>query len=228
MKLDSITDIGVKRQENQDNYWSALLNIDGTEAGVICLCDGMGGLNDGGLASKMVVEAVKDSILSGIEFIDLVETLNQANRFIYELGQKSMGTTCTLLFCMGNQYEIYHIGDSRCYLGRGSKLTQLTTDHSFLQKYKNATKPPEMSQEKWNRYKSCLTRCIGVKPTAQIDYYKGNYREGDLFFVCSDGMWHHLDVDKILDNSTICLNELVSVCIGKGETDNITAGILYI
>lgn len=228
MRLNSITDIGARRKENQDNYWSALLNIDGTEAGVICLCDGMGGLNDGGLASKMVVEAVRDSILSGVEFSELIETLNQANSSIYELGQKSMGTTCTLLFCMGNQYEIYHIGDSRCYIGSGKELIQITTDHSFLEKYKNSVNPEELPKKLWNKYRSCLTKCIGVKQDAEFDYYNGTYKDGDIFFVCSDGMWHYLDSEKVLNCEAVNLEELVKECIEKGETDNITAGILYV
>lgn len=224
MKLKSITDIGVHRKENQDNYWSAILTVDDKETGVICLCDGMGGLKDGGLASKMVVEAVKDSILSGMDFSDMPEVLGQANTSIFELGNRSMGTTCTLVKCSEGLYEIYHIGDTRCYLGKNSELTQLTTDHSFLGKYKGSKRPENISEEKWNKFKNCLTRCIGVKPNVQLDYYKGTYEEGEYFFVCSDGMWHHLDISKL---ESIGLEGLVRDCISKGETDNITAGILY-
>ena len=85
MKLISLTDIGVKRRENQDNYWSALLSVDGGEAGVICMCDGMGGLNSGGLASKMVASAVRDYLKTSIDFYGLKDVIEQANKSIYEL-----------------------------------------------------------------------------------------------------------------------------------------------
>lgn len=228
MQLKSITDIGAKRKDNQDNYWSALLNIDGMDAGVICLCDGMGGLSNGGLASKIVVESVKEGILEGIPFKELDEIIMQANKTVYGLGQdeqSAMGTTCTILQCYGGKYDLWHVGDSRCYLQRGNTFKPITVDHSALREY-GITK--EADERLYKKYKNSLTRCIGVKPDVQIDYYSGSYMKDDLFFVCSDGMWHYLSQCQVSREDLLNLDELVKSCINYGETDNITAGVLVV
>lgn len=228
MKISSLSDIGVKRGENQDNYWSALMNIDGSEAGFICLCDGMGGLKDGGLASKIVVESVRDSVKEGISFRNLEDVLVQASKNIYELGQSQqimMGTTCTVLQCYEGNYEILHVGDTRCYLLRGTDFTSLTVDHSALRQY-GITR--ESNETLWRRYKNLLTRCIGVKPTVAVDYYSGTYQEGDIFFVCSDGMWHYFNNNTLVKEDLFDLENLIKKCIQEGETDNITASLLVI
>ena len=85
MKLHTLTDIGVKRSENQDNYWSAILDVNGNEMGVICLCDGMGGLNNGGKASRMVVKTIRDYILSDFIFDGLETVIQKANGEIHRL-----------------------------------------------------------------------------------------------------------------------------------------------
>ena len=227
MKLQSLTDIGIKRTENQDNYWSALMRVDNDEAGVICLCDGMGGLNNGGHASRIVVEAVRDYVKSSPVFEGLRDVLENVNKAVHNIGkdeQKTMGTTCTTLFCRNGKYQIYHVGDSRCYRLRGSEFLPLTTDHSALKKYNITRKDNEALYKK---YKNSLTRCIGVKPDVVLDYIEGEYLEGDIFFLCSDGMWHYFD-EKCFPEDGLDLSSMVKKCISSGETDNITAGVLYV
>ena len=229
MKLISLTDIGVKRRENQDNYWSALLSVDGEEAGVICMCDGMGGLNSGGLASKMVASAVRDYLKTSIDFYGLKDVIEQANKSIYELsnGDKSavMGTTCTVLLCYQGKYRILHVGDSRCYLLSNHEFNALTVDHSAIKQY-GITK--EKSELLYKRYKNSLTRCIGVKPEVTLDYYEGNYSKGDSFLVCSDGLWHYLEDYDYFEEDLFDLKGLVQKCMDSGETDNITVGVLTV
>ena len=222
--LDSISDIGVKRKDNQDNYWSALCTVDGVETGILCVCDGMGGLENGALASKIIVEAIRDGYSEGIPFSALREVISSANKKVYEMGlleEKRMGTTCTVLQVSSGRWEILHIGDSRCYLiRRDGSLKLLTTDHSAV-KQLGITK--EDDPVRYKKYKNSLTRCIGIKPDVVADYYKGTYERGDGFIVCSDGLWHFLEKDTFdkhtdLDN----LRLLVNKCIENGETDNIT------
>lgn len=228
MKIDSLTDIGVRRKENQDNYWSALLRVDGTDAGVVCLCDGMGGLNNGGLASRIVVESVRDYFKKNIDFDGLSTVLQRANSQIYDIARSEgsrMGTTCTVLLCYEGTYRILHVGDSRCYLIRGSSFKALTQDHSALAKYKiTKDKNPDL----YKKYKNSLTRCIGVKEFVQTDYLEGEYLEGDTFLCCSDGLWHYFDDYVVSEEELLQLPELVQKCIQSGETDNITVGLLSI
>ena len=228
MKIESLTDIGVKRKENQDNYWSALLRVDGEEAGVICLCDGMGGLNNGGLASRIVVQSVKDYFMTDVDYSGLEQVLQQSNRTIYQiaLGDGSrMGTTCTVLLCYRGTYRILHVGDSRCYLLRNHSFRALTRDHSALAKYKiKKSERPDL----YKKYKNSLTRCLGVKEFVQIDYFEGTYRSGDTFLCCSDGLWHYFDDYVYSEDSLFDLSGLIRKCIDSGETDNITVGLLEI
>ena len=229
MRLISLTDIGVKRKENQDNYWSALLSVDGEDAGVICMCDGMGGLNSGGLASRMVASAVRDYLKTSIDFYGLKDVIEYANKSIYELsnGDKSavMGTTCTVLLCYKGKYRILHVGDSRCYLLSNHEFNVLTVDHSAIKQY-GITK--EKSELLYKRYKNSLTRCIGVKPEVTLDYYEGNYSDGDSFLVCSDGLWHYLEDYDYFEEDLFDLKGLVQKCMDSGETDNITVGVLTV
>jgi len=229
MKLSSMTDIGIKRKDNQDNYWSARLDIDGVEAGVICLCDGMGGLDNGGLASRVVVEAVKDFFSKDTDFIELRGIIKKVNTSLYEKSRAekiSLGTTCTIVFCIGGTYHILHIGDSRCYRKsvREEKVYVLTKDHTVLERYKDEGKVlPERLARK---YKNTLTRCIGVAPNIDLDYSTGKYEKGDLFLVCSDGFWHYLEGSSFFNSDFSNLGKLIKRYISKGETDNITVGIL--
>lgn len=226
MKLYTLTDIGIQRKENQDNYWSAILDVDGVETGVVCLCDGMGGLENGGLASRMVVESVKDFFSYSVDITELSDVVKQSNKAIYELSEgKMMGTTCTILVCMQGGYDILHIGDSRCYKESNGRVDLLTTDHSALNKYKVTIENKEL----FNKLKGKLTRCIGVRDSVVLDYYSGNYKSGDRFLVCSDGFWHYFNPELLVGGKCVkSLEVLVKEYIRKGETDNITVGVLEV
>lgn len=225
MKINSISDIGSTRQENQDNFWSALLKVDNEETGVVCMCDGMGGLDNGALASKIVVEAVRTSILDGTALYNLRDLLLNANKTIYNLSNAGnrMGTTCTVLCCRNGEYYIHHIGDSRCYLISNNTITLLTKDHSVINEY-GITK--ENNEELYRKYKSKLTRCIGVKEDTVIDVYKGNYTDGDIFLLCSDGFWHYFE-DSGYNLNLSDLRASINQCMKYGETDNISVSLLY-
>lgn len=228
MRIDSNTDIGIKRKENQDNYWSAVLDVDNNEYGIVCLCDGMGGLNNGGLASRMVVNEVRDYLRAGNDFIGLREVLDEVNVKVNSVGvaeNVKMGTTCTVLCCSRGKYQIYHVGDSRCYKISKGVFSSLTEDHSVLRKY-GITKKENINL--YNKYKNTLTRSIGVKPTVMLDYLEGSYSEGDAFLLCSDGFWHYLDENSYSASDILNLKSATGMCMGSGETDNITVSVLYV
>lgn len=227
MKIDTLSDIGTTRKDNQDNYWSAVMSVDGSEVGVVCVCDGMGGLNNGGIASRMVVEAVRDYLVSDYDFDGLHGVVESVNKAVHEYGSGenlAMGTTCTVLVCTDGTYKVLHVGDSRCYQIRNKQFKQITEDHSALKKY-NISKSE--SPELWSKYKNSLTRCVGVKDSVMLDSYTGSYKSGDRFLVCSDGLWHYLE-DSGYSVNTDKLDCLISDCKGSGETDNITACVLNV
>lgn len=229
MRILSLTDIGVSRKDNQDNYWAARLDVNNKEYGVLCLCDGMGGLNNGGLASKMVVETVRNYCLQDLDLHGLIQEISKCNLEIYNLGKNSnklLGTTCTVLISDSDSYRIAHIGDSRCYFYDGTGTKAVTVDHSALQKYGVTM---QNNPVLFKKYKNSLTRCIGVKPKIQMDTYKGKCSKGNKFLVCSDGFWHYFKENKLQEISSVSmLNNLVNSYMSMGETDNITVGVLEV
>lgn len=223
MNLQCITDIGNSRKDNQDNYWGGIAKVDGSDCGIICVCDGMGGLNDGSLASSAVIKAVRDGFRSGTPFKELEGVVQHANSVIYDKSAssgKKMGTTCTIVEAIDGKYRILHIGDTRCYrLSKRGGFDLLTVDHSAVKQYELS---PDKDYTMWKKYKNSLTRCVGVKPRIQMDYREGTYNNGDSFIVCSDGMWHLFEknIFRLADLSD--LKALVSKAIKEGELDNIT------
>lgn len=219
--IDAITDIGIKRKDNQDNYWVSRLQIGNRELEILCVCDGMGGLTNGGIASEMVVRSVREAYLGGKAFLDLKGVLEETNKQIYNREER-MGTTCTIVEVEGDFYRVWHVGDSRFYIYRLGELIQVTTDHSALKKYNITKDNPYL----YKKYKNSLTRCIGVQEEVNLDYIEGSLQENDILLVCSDGLWHFFDDRDCCTEDLEDLNGLVSSCINAGETDNITCVML--
>jgi protein phosphatase len=218
-----------KREENQDTYWCVKLNVEGYELCVVCVCDGMGGLNEGRLASSLVAKAVRDYYTGGnYDFEGLQSVLEDVNREIYIKGLSvgAIGTTCTLLSTYKGQYKIFHTGDSRCYKVSNQNVEILTEDHSALAKCRREGKV--LTPEKEKKYRNTLTRALGVSGEFKIDYIDGEYNQDDLFLVCSDGFWHYLQDDDFKSGEINNLKNLTGRFIELGETDNITSIVLTV
>lgn len=229
MNLQTLTDRGNARNENQDNFWSVIADVDGVETGVVCLCDGMGGLKNGGEASRIVAQSVKDYISKNFDFDGLKSVFEESNTKVHSIGGASretmMGTTCSVLMVADGVYKVIHVGDSRVYLLRNGKSYRITEDHSavVVLKIDRLAEPDRFLQ-----YRSKLTRCIGAKDTVKADFYEGRYLPGDMFFLCSDGVWHTFDDHPLTEADLTDLHALFKRCISEGETDNLTACVLRI
>lgn len=236
MELKAISDIS-GREKNQDNYWYAKFKVVSSdsdeegEAAVVCVCDGMGGLDDGEKASRIVIENVRDFFLNGGDISGIGEILEKAHSNIKELSDKRSGTTCVLLVCQDGNYRVANIGDSRCYVSKGVGttevvVTQLTKDHTAINKFRDEGK--EITEEMLHKYKNMLSRCVGASKKIKYDIFEGKYQKGDVFVVCSDGFWHTLSSDDFKSGAIMDLSKMVEKCKKMGETDNITACILKI
>lgn len=228
MRIKSISNIS-KRKENQDNYWSAILDVNSREVGVLCVCDGMGGLEDGGKASEVLVKAIRNHFLEVGTIEGIEDVVERANSDIKQVVKGKSGTTCTLLMCFDGHYYIYNVGDSRCYKWRqciDDSVKKLTEDHTVIQKFKNEGK--EITEEIRAKYKNVLTKCVGVLPSVKYDIFTGEYESGDKFLVCSDGFWHTIKKEDFVSGDIMNLENIVNRCMELGEVDNITACILEI
>lgn len=233
MRIDAITEIGPKRKDNQDSYWVAKIRENSQDGVIACLCDGMGGLDKGALTSQTVVRAVREFISQGNWVLsDLIPMLEELNTSLYHKGKRDgyrAGTTCTLVKLFNYNYDVLHVGDSKCFRVdiETNESIQLTEAHN-LYEYWKANDPNRLvglSNEKLRKTKNTLTRCIGAEEQVRLDRYQGKYVAGDKFVICSDGFWHMVEAGYPVNKITN-LHEYVQMCIQQGETDNLTGIIV--
>src|ERR687894_821910 len=220
-----MTDTGRKRRHNEDSFVVA--------PPLFAVADGMGGANAGEVASGLAVEALRN----GADGIDLeqaiVQLVQAANRSVYDratsdVGAAGMGTTMTLAVVGEGIVRFGHVGDSRAYLYRNGELTQLTDDHSLVGELVRSGKLSPDDAEK-HPQRSVITRALGTDPDVDVDTYSVETKSGDLFILCSDGLYSMVGTDKILGlvdrhrgDLDALAKALVSAANRGGGDDNIT------
>lgn len=194
-----LTDVGLRRSNNQDNL-GTIIAADESQwrrnGHLLMVADGMGAHNAGELASKMAVDAVRQSYYK-IQDLPRPEALRraviEANSSIHNRGQsnldfKGMGTTASVLLVLPEGAVVAHVGDSRAYRLRGNRLEQLSADHSLVWEMMANGK---MSESEIPPYvpKNVITRSLGPSEAVQVDL-EGPFplAEGDTFLLCSDGL----------------------------------------
>lgn len=197
----TITDKGDFRKSNQDCAYANVSADGGAFFGIVC--DGMGGLSHGEIASSTVVqsftewfekefvtlprgELLADSVALGWQRI--ITDTNERLRQQSSVTSQSMGTTLSVLLLAEGRFYAAQIGDSRVYIGSGDEdfFVPLTRDHSYVA---DMVEQGLMTAEqaRLSNEKNILTRCIGVMREVQADYYDGELHSGDFFLICSDG-----------------------------------------
>lgn len=241
------TDIGIKRQSNQDSLLIRGLEVGASEIVLVVLCDGMGGMEKGELASATVVRAfgqwfqdVYASTGAGWNVSEITRQWNtlfvQCNRKLQEYGQKEsaqLGTTATvMLLHSSGQYIIGHVGDTRIYkISAG--LQMLTEDHTLMAREIQRGNLTE-EQAKMDPRKNVLLQCIGVNDYLEPQFAEGILEKDAAVLLCSDGFRHELSGQEILQTlapgrfqSDVeikkALVHLVELNKQRRETDNITA-----
>ncbi len=237
LNFSQLSDVGRKRKNNEDNLIS-LPNY-----GVFCVADGMGGLEEGEIASKAAVEAMQEEF-SKISADDgkytiqyraqmVREAMNKASYWIKDRSlQRQKGNTGTtsvvLVFDHQNQSRAValHAGDSRAYRFRNKKLEQITKDHSVARAI-------GMDNEKMmpTMLKGVITRGVGLADHVSMELTNVDVAPGDMFLLCSDGLSGMLpdkQLTKLLRQYANCeLNVTVKKLIDEanraGGKDNITA-----
>lgn len=205
------TDIGIVKQTNQD---SVLIKHGRCEKGEILLaavCDGMGGLDKGEVASAIVVRAFSKwfdkELPFELENIDMQVIggkwsllLKDLNRKIAAYGQREgakMGTTFTGILLLDHQYVAVHVGDSRLYhLDTG--LRQLTTDQTFVaREVRRGNLTPE--QARTDKRRNMLLQCVGASERLEPEVLTGTVEKG-AYMLCSDGFRHEISDAEIYES----------------------------
>lgn len=232
------TDVGVIRSGNEDSYLMV------PDRGIFVVADGMGGHAAGEVASDMAVHYVARELESLRGLTDeqvadrmrgAIRTANGAifQRTLTEHDKRGMGTTVTALTLYESRFLIGQVGDSRAYLLRDNKLSQLTKDHSYVQEQVDAGYlTPE--QARTHPYSNVITRCVGANSDVMPDIYVGTVRPRDLFLLASDGLTGMLEdyqLAELLSPERMPEEEvdsLVAEANRHGGLDNITAVIVRI
>ena len=225
------TDLGLVREGNED---SAIYC-----ANLIAVADGMGGHAGGEVASAIAINALAQllPVISDPE----IDTDSREDLFLnitYEIDSQilekskqlpelaGMGTTLTALTISGDNVELLHIGDSRCYRYRDNKLEQLSYDHTVMQELLDQGRltPEEVFD---HPQRSLLTQALmgdsGLDPIL-VSY---EIKADDKFLLCSDGLTNLLsdyEITKIIESKTDndLIASLISEVKAKGAPDNIT------
>lgn len=204
MKLYAMTDIGRKREVNQDYVYVTDQPI-GPFANLLVVADGMGGHKAGDFASKYTVDVLKEEIentsLKEPEEI-LRQVVSVANRKLIEVAAtdiklEGMGTTLVAATVVGNTLYFANVGDSRLYL-INDKIRQLSKDHSLVEEMVRLG-GIKAEEAKNHPDKNIITRAIGVKEKVEADIYEYRLKKGDVILMCTDGLSNMVEDEDMFD-----------------------------
>ena len=247
------SDAGIKRAVNQDALFVKEYAARGGNVVFAVLCDGMGGLQYGEIASASVIEAFSswaDRVLPMIdaqdledhfvrkEWTDIISEENQKLRLYGQNNNCVVGSTVTALLLTESRYYVLNIGDSRAYQ-IGDEVKQLTEDHTVIAEEIRKGNMSE-AQASASPMKSVLTRCIGVSAQVYPDLFFGEPKAQITYLLCSDGFRHKISPDEMKahllpdeeqdpqQQLETGIHTLIELNMSRMETDNISAIGIYL
>ena len=240
LKAFAITDVGRKRQLNEDFVCAKTEKI-GALPNFFIIADGMGGHKAGERASKETVEIMLES-LSKNENADAKECLSNALRAanfrVFQDANGSeelegMGTTAVAATILGTKLCAMNVGDSRLYVISQGEIRQITMDHSLVEEMvRKGVLPKEKARN--HPKKNIITRAVGVSPIVEPDFFEVELKAGDKVLMCSDGLSNMLEDEELrgIAESKGSLEEkarlLIDAANVNGGKDNISVILIEI
>jgi len=224
------TDVGLVRDGNEDSYL-----IDDP---LFVVADGMGGHLAGDVASSTAVEVISEEAGSASpdDPASLEALVQHANAAIHRKSQDDpalhgMGTTCTLVVIGDHLAQFAHVGDSRAYLLRDGELSQLTEDHTLVNRM---VREGRLSAEEADHHpqRNIVTRALGVDAQVAVDTPGVQVRNGDRLLLCSDGLTSMMGASAIREtlveeaDPQRAADRLVELAVQAGGEDNVTVLVL--
>lgn len=253
MHLFGNTDIGRRRQNNQDSFFTKQYDDPGIALALVC--DGMGGANGGNIASALAGEAFLrriDSFVEGKKVRSrcvtegdissaLAHAVSDANAAVYrraaeEKELKGMGTTLVAALSIDNILYIVNVGDSRLYLFADGNLLQITRDHSLVQYLIDTGKITEAEAKDYPS-RNVITRAVGTERSLEADIFSFDMStvQNDpsaCALLCSDGLSSYVEETFICDvlkkekDRAGVPDTLISAANEAGGVDNITVVLM--
>jgi len=235
-----ISDVGKKRKENEDAFW---LDESGL---IVLLADGMGGHENGAEASRCAIEIfsellnlkkIEEEMFDGTAMLDVPTEIAKLFPIIDRAVDKTasllwdrnrdlnlnlpMGTTIVGVVLVGDNHVLwFHVGDSRIYRLRESKLERLTKDHSAYQEWLDSGK------QGVEPGKNIISRALGLSPMIYADTNWDKRQKHDVFILCSDGLTDMVTDDEIKgileseQNVYDATHSLIEAALDAGGLDN--------
>ncbi|MCZ7407111.1 PP2C family protein-serine/threonine phosphatase [Parvimonas micra] len=235
------SDRGNVRQNNEDSFLFEQFE----KLNILILADGVGGHEDGEIASGYAVNIVMEYIKSNYKLYSdylhlLVDAFCEANKVIYEINleknsgenkisNRLMGTTLEVLLFDGDVLYFGHVGDSRIYI-KDDNFRLLTKDHSLVQYLYSSGALTEEEVKNYND-KNSILRAIGMEKHVEVDVSSVRIKPKDIILVCSDGLTNELDDDKISEmldfkySAKEMVDNIISTVKNGLARDNVTVGI---
>ena len=235
------SDRGNVRQNNEDSFLFEQFE----KLNILILADGVGGHEDGEIASGYSVNIVMEYIKSNYKLYSdylhlLVDAFCEANKVIYEINleknseenkisNRLMGTTLEVLLFDGDVLYFGHVGDSRIYI-KDDNFRLLTKDHSLVQYLYSSGALTEEEVKNYND-KNSILRAIGMEKHVEVDVSSVRIKPKDIILVCSDGLTNELDDDKISEmldfkySAKEMVDNIISTVKNGLARDNVTVGI---
>jgi serine/threonine protein phosphatase PrpC len=236
-----ITDVGRRRKGNEDTLF-----IDDALK-LYMVADGMGGHQAGEVASKLVVDTIRDYILSNAEKNDddswdetdgtlsneaerIRTSITIANKRVHDISKvkntyAGMGSTISAVYFSDDTLIAANVGDSHIYLIHNGKIDLISVVHNVITEQSAIN--PERAQRMGKQFQHMLTRAMGVEENVKPDISEIQIFKDDMLIVCSDGLTDNVAAEEILDVSRLEQPEkichyLVKMANDRGGHDNIT------
>jgi protein phosphatase len=243
------SDPGLRREENEDAYCAR------ADLGLYMVADGMGGHAAGEVASKLAVEVVElfindtrdadvnttwpfpyDPTLS-LDGNRLKAAFRLANRRLATAMEtdetlRGMATTAAAVL-VGRHPAVAHVGDSRVYIWRDGRLSQVTQDHSWVSEQVRAGVLTEMDARR-HPWRNVVTRALAGGDDPEVEVTEIEVRAGDRLLICSDGLSGVVPVDRLeaivgrLQSLDETCRALIAAANDAGGPDNITVAMLKV
>src|SRR5215212_8581989 len=238
LNIGKSTNLGNYRENNEDS-----IEVKGfPDLTIAVVADGMGGQAAGEIASKRAVDIIprelRKSITAGTTAeaskVMIRRAIVQANEEIMAMGQldkdmKNMGTTVvSAVWRKAGDLLVTGVGDSRVYLVRGGKISQLTVDHSLAQALVEA-KTISAAEAREHKFRNVLWKYLGSKEVGEgTDVVVTPIQTGDRFLLCSDGLHGVVSDEKLLEfivgqtDMQACADGLGQLALDSGSRDNVS------
>lgn len=210
--ISANTDVGISKSTNQDSLTTTVINTPQGRMAFSVLCDGMGGLDKGEVASASVINAFRNWAINELPNLcsapledatirnQWEAIITEQNQTIKAYGARQgvrLGTTSVVMLLTQNRYYILNVGDSRAY-ELTTDIRQITNDQTFVAREIAMGHMTEAEAETDSR-RNVLLQCVGASDDVYPDMFFGEVQHNAVYMLCSDGFRHEITAEEIFE-----------------------------